>query len=63
MSVIPSRLVFAGAVYKQHNAFCVEPQKFPDSVNKPEWESKSNVVLRPGDTYKQTTVYKFGVVK
>lgn len=52
-----------GAVYKQYNGFCLEPQKFPDSVNKPEWKEKSNVVLNPGDTYKQTTVYKFGVAK
>jgi len=52
-----------GAVYKQYNGFCMEAQKFPDSVNKPEWKDKSNPILRPGETYKQTTVYKFGVAK
>lgn len=52
-----------GAVYKQYNGFCMEPQKFPDSVNKPEWKEKSNPVLRPGETYKQTTIYKFSTVK
>ena len=52
-----------GAVYKQYNGFCLEPQKFPDSVNKPEWKERSNPVLRPGETYRQTTVYKFGVVR
>ena len=52
-----------GAVYKQYNGFCLEPQKFPDSVNKPEWKEKSNVVLKPGETYKQTTIYKFAVAK
>ena len=52
-----------GAVYKQYNGFCMEPQKFPDSVNKPEWKEKSNPVLRPGETYKQTTIYKFTTVK
>jgi aldose 1-epimerase len=52
-----------GAVYKQYNGFCMEPQKFPDSVNKPEWKEKSNPVLRPGETYKQTTVYKFTAAK
>jgi aldose 1-epimerase len=52
-----------GAVYKQYNAFCLEAQKFPDSINKPEWKEKSNVVLNPGETYKQTTIYKFGVAK
>lgn len=52
-----------GAVYKQYNGFCMEPQKFPDSVNKPEWKEKSNPILRPGETYKQTTVYKFSAAK
>ncbi|MBN9122181.1 MAG: galactose mutarotase [Planctomycetes bacterium] len=52
-----------GAVYRQYNGFCLEAQKFPDSVNKPEWKDKSNVVLRPGETYKQTTIYQFSVVK
>jgi aldose 1-epimerase len=52
-----------GAVYRQYGAFCLEPQKFPDSVNKPEWKDRSNPVLRPGETYRQTTIYKFGVTK
>jgi aldose 1-epimerase len=52
-----------GAVYKQHDAFCMEPQKFPNSVNVPAWKEKSNAILRPGETYKQTTIYKFGVAK
>ncbi|HEX4607926.1 MAG TPA: aldose epimerase family protein [Urbifossiella sp.] len=52
-----------GAVYRQYGAFCLEPQRFPDSVNKPEWKDKSNAILRPGETYRQTTVYKFGVAK
>ncbi len=52
-----------GAVYKQYSAFCLEPQKFPDSVNKPEWKEKSNPILKPGEGYKQTTIYKFGVAK
>ncbi len=52
-----------GAVYKQYNGFCMEPQKFPDSINKPEWKDKSNVILKPGETYKQTTVYQFSTVK
>jgi aldose 1-epimerase len=50
-----------GAVYKQYNGFCLEAQKFPDSINKPQWKDKSNPILQPGETYKQTTVYKFGV--
>jgi aldose 1-epimerase len=52
-----------GTAYNRYTGFCMEPQRFPDSVNKPEWKEKSNAVLRPGETYKQTTIYKFGVVK
>jgi aldose 1-epimerase len=42
--------------HKQHWAFCLETQHFPDSPNKPEFPT---TVLRPGQTYAQTTVYKF----
>jgi len=45
-----------GVVYQKHQAFCLEAQHFPDSVNQPKFPS---VILRPGETYKQTTVYKF----
>jgi aldose 1-epimerase len=47
-----------GVVYKQHYAFCLETDHFPDSPNQPKFPS---VVLKPGKTYAQTTVYKFGV--
>jgi aldose 1-epimerase len=52
-----------GAVYQQYNGFCLEAQKFPDSINKPEWKDKSNAILKPGETYKQTTIYQLGVAK
>lgn len=45
-----------GWTYEKHNGFCIEPQHFPDSPNHPEFPS---VVLRVGDTYKQTTIYHF----
>jgi aldose 1-epimerase len=45
-----------GIVYPQHCAFCLETQHFPDSVNQPKFPS---VILRPGQTYRQTTIYKF----
>ncbi len=45
-----------GKVYKHRYGFCLEAQHFPDSPNKPQFPS---VVLRPGQTYQQTTVYKF----
>ena len=45
-----------GAVYNKHAGFCLEAQHFPDSVNHANFPP---VILRPGQTYKQTTVYKF----
>jgi aldose 1-epimerase len=45
-----------GVVYNQHCAFCLETQHFPDSVNQPKFPS---VILRPGQTYRHTTIYKF----
>lgn len=45
-----------GVAYKKHQAFCLEAQHFPDSVNQPKFPS---IILRPGETYTQTTVYKF----
>ncbi|HTL58813.1 MAG TPA: aldose epimerase family protein [Candidatus Limnocylindrales bacterium] len=47
-----------GWVYQFRNGFCMEPQHFPDSPNKPEFPS---VVLKPGQTYKNLIVYKFSV--
>ena len=47
-----------GQKYVQHGALCLETQHFPDSPNEP---SFPNCILRPGETYRQTTVYKFSV--
>ncbi|MCB0037180.1 MAG: galactose mutarotase [Anaerolineales bacterium] len=38
--------------------FCLETQHFPDSPNQPDFPS---TVLRPGETYEQATIYRFGV--
>ena len=46
-----------GSVYKKHGGFCLETQKFPNSVNQPNFP---NSVVRPGDVYKHTVVYKLG---
>lgn len=43
-------------VYRQHYALCLETQHFPDSPNQPAFPS---TVLRPGQTYRTTTVHKF----
>jgi aldose 1-epimerase len=49
-----------GIALQKHAALCLETQHFPDSPNKPEWPS---TILRPGQTYKTTTIYKITVVK
>jgi aldose 1-epimerase len=43
-------------VYKKHYGFCLETQHFPDSPNQP---SFPNTILRPGERYQHSTVYKF----
>jgi aldose 1-epimerase len=49
-----------GAVYPQYGAFCLEAQKYPDAVNKPEWQKGAlSPILKTGEEYKQVTVYKF----
>ena len=45
-----------GIVYQFRSGLCFEAQHFPDSPNKPQFPS---VVLRPGETYRQTTRYRF----
>ena len=47
-----------GITYKSRTGLCLEAQHFPDSPNKPEFPS---TVLRPGEIYKQTTIYKFSI--
>lgn len=45
-----------GVAYGKHYGFCLEAQHYPDSVNHPNFPS---IILMPGKTYKQTTVYQF----
>jgi aldose 1-epimerase len=47
-----------GRVYQLRNAFCMEPQGFPDSPNHPDFPATE---LKPGETYKNTIIYKFSV--
>lgn len=42
----------------QHGAFCLETQHFPDSPNQPLFP---NTILFPGQTFHETTVYRFSV--
>lgn len=50
----------AGMVYNRQEGFCLEAQHYPDSPNHPEFPETG---LNPGETYTQTTVYRFGVAK
>ena len=45
-----------GAMYKKYAGFCLEPQHFPDSPNHPAFPT---TVLKPGEEYRQTTVFRF----
>ena len=45
-----------GHVYPYRSAFCLETQHFPDSPNQPSFPS---TILRPGETYKTSTIYRF----
>jgi len=46
-----------GHTYKQYDAFCLETQKFPNSINVPAW--KNEVILKPGQTYHHHMVHRF----
>ena len=45
-----------GVRYPKNGGFCFEAQHYPDSVNHPNFPS---VVLRPGEVYRQKTIYRF----
>jgi aldose 1-epimerase len=47
-----------GKAYGLRSGFCLETQHFPDSPNKPEFPS---TVLKPGEKFHSTTVFKFSV--
>jgi aldose 1-epimerase len=45
-----------GVVYEQRYGFCLETQHFPDSPNQSSFPS---TVLKPGQKYQSTTIYRF----
>jgi aldose 1-epimerase len=45
-----------GKEYKQRSGICLETCHFPDAVNQPTFPS---IILRPGETYRQTCIYAF----
>lgn len=44
-----------GKAYAYRSGLCLETQHYPDSINQPNFPP---VVLRPGETYKQTCIYQ-----
>ncbi|MEW6303893.1 MAG: aldose epimerase family protein [Verrucomicrobiota bacterium] len=51
---------FGPSEYPPHAALCLETQHYPDSVNQPSFPS---TILRPGETFRSTTSYKFSARK
>lgn len=45
-----------GETYRQGDALCLETQHFPDSPNQPHFPS---TVLRPGETFRSSTIFSF----
>ena len=50
----------SGKPYPKRGAFCLETQHFPDSPNQPRFPTTE---LRPGETFRSTTVYRFMVAR
>jgi aldose 1-epimerase len=48
-----------GQVYGKHAGLCVETGHLPGSVHHPSFPS---TILRPGQEYRQTCVYRFAAV-
>ena len=47
-----------GHKYEKHAAMCLETQHYPNSPNEPKFPT---TVLKPGETYRHTTVHSFSV--
>jgi aldose 1-epimerase len=53
---LDGKLAGKGATFGKRSGLCLETQHYPDSPNQPQFPSTT---LKPGDTYKTTTKYKF----
>lgn len=49
-----------GRLYRQADALCLEPQKFPDSPNQPSFPTAR---LEPGQVYRHVSTYRFGILE
>ena len=48
----------SGRLYRQSDAFCLEPQVWPDTPNRPDFPSAR---LDPGRLYRHETIYRFSL--
>jgi aldose 1-epimerase len=48
----------SGKVYPRHGGLCLETNHFADSPNQPKFPT---TILRPGETFRSRTIYKFSV--
>lgn len=48
----------AAQPYARHDGFCLEAQAYPDQIN---GQQAAAVILRPGQVYRQTTVYRLSL--
>ena len=48
----------SGRIHRGGDGFRLETQRFPDSPNRPNFAS---TVLRPGERFTRTTLFRFGV--
>jgi aldose 1-epimerase len=55
-----SNVMWGGKKDEHRTGFAMETQHFPDSPNQPQFPSTE---LKPGETYKTQTIYKFSVAK
>lgn len=49
----------SGRLYRQSDAFCIEPQNWPDAPNRPDYPDAR---LDPGQAYRHTSIYRFSTV-
>lgn len=49
-----------GKAYPRRSALCLETQHFPDTPNHPKFPTAE---LKPGEAYRQTTIYKFSTTR
>jgi aldose 1-epimerase len=55
-NLLDGTLAGPDGLYRQSDGVCLEPHHFPNSPNTPAFPS---TVLRPGETYRSTSVYRF----